>query len=130
LCVALIDIDNFKKLNDTLGHQAGDQALVHLAQVIKESLRPADNVARYGGEEFVIILPDTQLKEGVEAIERLQREMTKKFFLNNNERILVTFSAGVALRNADEDQEEVVGRADKAMYVAKTTGKNRVIAAE
>jgi diguanylate cyclase len=102
---------------------------VHLAQVIKESLRPADNVARYGGEEFVIILPDTQLKEGVEAIERLQREMTKKFFLNNNERILVTFSAGVALRNADEDQEEVVGRADKAMYVAKTTGKNRVIAA-
>jgi diguanylate cyclase len=130
ICVALLDIDNFKKLNDTLGHQAGDQALVHLAQVIKESLRPADNVARYGGEEFVIILPDTPLKEGVEAVERLQREMTKKFFLNNNERVLVTFSAGVALRNSDEDQEEVIGRADKAMYVAKTTGKNRVIAAE
>ena len=130
ICVALLDIDNFKKLNDTLGHQAGDQALVHLAQVIKESLRPADNVARYGGEEFVIILPDTPLKEGVEAVERLQREMTKKFFLNNNERVLVTFSAGVALRNSDEDQEEVIGRADKAMYKAKTTGKNRVIAAE
>jgi diguanylate cyclase len=130
LCVALLDIDNFKKLNDTLGHQAGDQALIHLAKVIKESLRPADNVARYGGEEFIIILPDTPLKEGVEAVERLQREMTKKFFLNNNERVLVTFSAGVALRNSDEDQEEVIGRADKAMYIAKTTGKNRVIAAE
>ena len=130
LCVALLDIDNFKKLNDTLGHQAGDQALIHLAQVIKESLRPSDNVARYGGEEFVILLPDTPLHEGVEAVERLQREMTKKFFLNNNDRILVTFSAGVALRKSDEDQEDVVGRADKAMYIAKTTGKNRVVAAK
>jgi diguanylate cyclase len=130
ICVALLDIDNFKKLNDTLGHQAGDQALIHLARVIKECLRPADNVARYGGEEFVIILPDTSLKEGVEAIERLQREMTKKFFLNNNERVLVTFSAGVALRITDEDQENLLGRADKAMYIAKTTGKNRVVAAD
>lgn len=130
LCVALLDIDNFKKLNDTLGHQAGDQALIHLAHVIKECLRPADTVARYGGEEFVIILPDTPLKEGVEAVERLQRELTKKFFLNNNERILVTFSAGVALRDGEEDQEDLVGRADKAMYIAKKTGKNRVVAAE
>lgn len=130
LCVALLDIDNFKKLNDTLGHQAGDQALIHLAHVIKECLRPADTVARYGGEEFVIILPETPLKEGVEAVERLQRELTKKFFLNNNERILVTFSAGVALRDGEEDQEDLVGRADKAMYIAKKTGKNRVVAAE
>jgi diguanylate cyclase len=130
LCVALLDIDNFKKLNDTLGHQAGDQALVHLATVIKECLRPADTVARYGGEEFVIILPETPIKEGVEAVERLQRELTKKFFLNNNERILVTFSAGVALRVGDEGQDDLVGRADKAMYVAKKSGKNRVVAAE
>jgi diguanylate cyclase len=130
LCIALLDIDNFKKLNDTLGHQAGDKALVHLAQVIKECLRPADTVARYGGEEFVIILPDTPLQDGVETVERLQRELTKKFFLNNNERILVTFSAGVALRNTEEDQEDLVGRADKAMYIAKKTGKNRVVAAE
>jgi diguanylate cyclase len=130
LCVALLDIDNFKKLNDTLGHQAGDQALVHLATVIKECLRPADTVARYGGEEFVIILPETPMKEGVEAVERLQRELTKKFFLNNNERILVTFSAGVALRVGDEGQDDLVGRADKAMYVAKKSGKNRVVAAE
>ena len=130
MCVALLDIDNFKKLNDTLGHQAGDQALIHLAHVIKESLRPADTVARYGGEEFVIILPDTPLKEGMEAVERLQRELTKRFFLNNNDRILVTFSAGVALRDGEEDQEDLVGRADKAMYIAKKTGKNRVVAAE
>ncbi len=130
LSVALIDIDNFKKLNDTLGHQAGDRALTHLTQVIKETLRPTDAVGRYGGEEFLIILPDTDLGAAVEAIQRLQRDLTKKFFLHNNERILVTFSAGVALRGENEDQEDLVGRADKAMYQAKQTGKNRVVSAE
>jgi len=119
----------FKKLNDSLGHQAGDRALTHLTQVIKDTLRPTDAVGRYGGEEFVIILPDTDLQAGIEALQRLQRDLTKKFFLHNNERILVTFSAGVALRGADEDQEDLLGRADKAMYQAKQTGKNRVIAA-
>ncbi len=130
LSVALLDIDNFKKLNDSLGHQAGDRALTHLTKVIKETLRPADAVGRYGGEEFLIILPDTDLTSAVEAIQRLQRDLTKKFFLHNNERILVTFSAGVALRGVNEDQEDLVGRADKAMYQAKQTGKNRVVASE
>jgi diguanylate cyclase len=129
LCVALLDIDNFKKLNDSLGHQAGDRALTHLTKVIKDSLRPTDAVGRYGGEEFVIILPDTDLEAGVEALQRLQRDLTKKFFLHNNERILVTFSAGVALRGEAEDQEDLLGRADKAMYQAKQTGKNRVVSA-
>lgn len=130
LSVALLDIDNFKKLNDSLGHQAGDRALTHLTKVIKETLRPADAVGRYGGEEFLIILPDTDLTSAVEAIQRLQRDLTKKFFLHNNERILVTFSAGVALRGENEDQEDLVGRADKAMYKAKQAGKNRVVASE
>ncbi len=128
--VALLDIDNFKQLNDSIGHQAGDRALKHLTQVIKETLRPADSVGRYGGEEFLIVLPDTDLKAAIEALQRLQRDLTKKFFLHNNERILVTFSAGVALRGENEDAEDLVGRADKAMYKAKQTGKNRVVAAE
>ncbi len=128
--VALLDIDNFKQLNDALGHQAGDRALKHLTQVIKETLRPADSVGRYGGEEFLIVLPDTDLAAGIEAMQRLQRDLTKKFFLHNNERILVTFSAGVALRRENEDSEDLIGRADKAMYKAKQTGKNRVVAAE
>lgn len=127
--VALIDIDNFKKLNDTLGHQAGDRALTHLTQVIKETLRPTDAVGRYGGEEFLILLPGTNLEAAVETIQRLQRDLTKKFFLHNNDKILVTFSAGVALRADGEDQEDLIGRADKAMYHAKQTGKNRVVAA-
>jgi diguanylate cyclase len=127
--VALLDIDNFKQLNDTLGHQGGDEALVHLTRVIKEAVRPSDSVARYGGEEFLIILPDTGIQEAMETIERLQRELTKKFFLHNNERKLITFSAGVALRSENEDKEDLIGRADKAMYQAKQTGKNRVVAA-
>ena len=130
LCIALLDIDDFKRLNDTLGHHAGDQALVHLSNVIKEALRPSDSVARYGGEEFIIVLPDVGLEEAAAAIERLQRELTKKFFLHENDRVLVTFSAGVALRAPEESQEDVVGRADKAMYQAKMTGKNRVAMAQ
>ena len=128
--LALLDIDNFKRLNDTLGHQAGDQALIHLTNVIKETMRPSDAVARYGGEEFIIIMPGTGMEEAVATISRLQRELTKKFFLHNNERLLITFSAGVALRVNAEEAEELIGRADKAMYQAKKTGKNRVVAAE
>ena len=128
--LALLDIDNFKQLNDTLGHQAGDQALVHLTTVIKETVRPTDAVARYGGEEFLVIMPDTGLEEAMASITRLQRELTKKFFLHHNERLLITFSAGVALRGEEEDPEDVIGRADKAMYHAKKTGKNRVVAAD
>ena len=130
ICVALLDIDNFKRLNDTLGHQAGDQALVHLSSVIKETLRPSDSVARYGGEEFIVILPEIGLEEAAATIERLQRELTKKFFLHENDRVLVTFSAGVAQRAPEESQEDVIGRADKAMYEAKKTGKNRVVVAK
>jgi len=129
LSVALLDIDNFKQLNDTLGHQGGDEALIHLTRVIKEALRPSDSVARYGGEEFLIILPDTAMQEAMETIERLQRELTKKFFMHNNERKLITFSAGVALRKDNEVKEDLIGRADKAMYHAKQTGKNRVVSA-
>ena len=128
--LALLDIDNFKQLNDTLGHQAGDKALVHLAKVIKDALRPTDAVARYGGEEFIIILPDTGLPEAVETVTRLQRELTKKFFMHENQRLLITFSGGVALRGENEEAEVVIGRADQAMYRAKKSGKNRVFPAE
>ena len=129
LSVALLDIDNFKKLNDSLGHDAGDAALVHLARVVRETIRPQDTLARYGGEEFVILLPDTALDDGVKAMTRLQRELTKKFFLHRNEKILITFSCGVAELNTGEQPAEAVKRADSAMYLAKRAGKNRVVAA-
>ena len=129
LCVALLDIDNFKKINDTLGHTTGDQALAHLAQVARESMRPQDTLARYGGEEFVILLPDTPLESGIEAMRRLQRELTKKYFLAGAEKLLITFSAGVAQLGPDEDNATAIKRADQAMYTAKRAGKNRVLGA-
>jgi diguanylate cyclase len=129
LSVALLDIDNFKKLNDSQGHAVGDAALAHLANVARECLRPQDTLARYGGEEFVILLPDTALDKGVEAMTRLQRELTKKFFLAGTEKLLITFSAGVAQLAPKEEAADAIKRADQAMYLAKRAGKNRVIGA-
>ena len=129
LCIAVIDIDDFKKLNDTLGHQAGDDALVHLSRTIKETTRPNDIVSRFGGEEFIVILPDSNLEDAVQAITRLQRELTRKLFMYNNQKQVITFSAGVALRVPHESRDALIGRADKAMYEAKKAGKNRVFAA-
>jgi diguanylate cyclase len=129
LCLAMLDIDNFKKLNDTYGHEAGDQALVHLARVVREALRPQDTLARFGGEEFVIVLADTLLDDAVQAMTRVQRELTRKFFLHRNEKLLITFSCGVAELAAEEDAAPALKRADEAMYLAKRAGKNRVVAA-
>lgn len=129
LCVALIDIDNFKKLNDSMGHDTGDQALIHLATICRETLRPQDTVARYGGEEFIILLPETSLDDAAIALTRLQRELTKKFFLHGNEKVLITFSAGVTQMLPSDTQATVIKRADEAMYQAKKTGKNRVTTA-
>lgn len=79
LSLALLDVDNFKQLNDKYGHLAGDDALKYLVDTIKHSLRPADIVARFGGEEFVILMPDTPEDEAVSTVQRLQRELTKTF---------------------------------------------------
>lgn len=129
LCMSLLDIDNFKKLNDNLGHATGDNALAHLATVAREVMRPQDTLARYGGEEFVILLPDTLLEQGIEAMTRLQRELTKRFFLAGTEKVLITFSAGVAQLAANETGHDAIKRADQAMYLAKRAGKNRVLGA-
>jgi len=130
LSVALLDVDNFKQLNDHYGHLAGDDALIYLVDVIRSSIRPADVVARFGGEEFVLLMPDTPLDEAIETVRRLQRELTKTFFLANNDRLVITFSAGVAQWHQGERDIDVIERADQAMYQAKLAGKNRVSSAE
>lgn len=129
-CIVVIDVDNFKQLNDNYGHRTGDQALIHLVNVAKEELRMLDQVARVGGEEFLIVLPNTRAAEACTVVERLQRVLTKKFFLNNNDRILITFSAGVAQHIPEETQDGLFHRADEAMYEAKKSGKNRVCLAK
>lgn len=129
LCVALLDLDNFKRLNDTHGHAAGDEALIHLVRIVKQTLRSIDAVARYGGEEFVIIMPDTTPEEAAQAMTRVQRELTTHFFTANEQRLFITFSCGVALRKPHETQDALIRRADQAMYEAKRTGKNKVVLA-
>lgn len=127
LSVALLDIDNFKSLNDQHGHATGDTALKHLASVIKRTVRPTDIVTRMGGEEFVVLLPNTQLQEAVITMSRLQRALTKEYFLGDNQKLLITFSAGVALFTQSDDVNSILLRADQSMYLAKKTGKNRVM---
>ena len=127
-CIALLDIDNFKSLNDRHGHAAGDQALVHLSRVLRESIRPSDSIARWGGEEFVILLPDTNLDGAVRTMIRVQRALTRRYYLHNNERMLITFSAGVAQRRTGEAQDALISRADRALYRAKSAGRNCVAA--
>ncbi len=125
LAVGLIDIDNFKKLNDTLGHAAGDVALQKLAAQVREQLRPGDTVARFGGEEFVVLLPDTDPAEAQKVLTRLQRQLTASLFMHDDKEVFVTFSAGVTALREAEPLELALERADEALYEAKRTGKNR-----
>lgn len=126
LSVALLDIDNFKRLNDSFGHQTGDMALRHVSDMVRGALRPTDTVARYGGEEFVILLPATSAAEGINVMMRAQRQLTRAIFLHKDDKILITFSAGITDYRPGDSHDSVIGRADAAVYVAKAAGKNRV----
>jgi len=129
LALALLDIDNFKKLNDTLGHAAGDEALKSLSARVSGLLRPGDMVARYGGEEFVLLLPATPIDEAQQVLARLQRSLSASLFTHEAKEVFVTFSAGVTLYRVGETLEAALDRADVALYEAKHTGKNRACAA-
>jgi diguanylate cyclase len=127
LAIGLLDIDNFKRLNDDLGHAAGDEALKALAAMVAKTLRPTDVVARYGGEEFVVLLPDTPVEEGQQILTRLQRSLTGGLFMHENKQVFVTFSAGVTAFRMGERIEDALERADIALYQAKRAGKNRTL---
>ena len=130
LAVGLIDIDNFKKLNDTLGHAAGDQALKALAAAVRQRLRPQDHLARFGGEEFVVLLPQTDLDEAEQVLSRLQRSLSEALFLHEGREVFVTFSAGVTAWRPGEELQPALERADQGLYEAKRSGKNRTCRAE
>ena len=126
LAVGLIDIDNFKRLNDRLGHANGDEALKFLTQRVQQVLRPGDTLARYGGEEFVVLLPSTPIEEAQQALTRIQRTLSAELFMSDAQgQIFVTFSAGVTPYRPGERLEASLERADEALYEAKRTGKNR-----
>ncbi len=116
LCVALIDLDHFKRFNDEHGHQAGDRLLKSVAASWREILRAGDVLARYGGEEFAVALPGCSLEDGTSLVSRLREAIPHD----------ETCSAGVALWDGQEDGEGLLGRADAAMYAAKAAGRDRL----
>ena len=126
LALALIDLDDFKELNDTAGHQVGDQVLVRLVELLHRSLRPSDVLCRFGGEEFVLLLPVRTVDEAQSAVARLLREFSAQRIAGIER--CVTFSAGVVVQGVDEVLESAIERADAATYAAKRAGKNCVVA--
>jgi two-component system cell cycle response regulator len=130
LALMILDIDFFKSINDTYGHDAGDDVLREFAVRIRKSIRGIDLACRYGGEEFVIVMPETGLDVAGMVAERLRRSIAGETFAVNKgtKRIDVTISIGLAtLDNKDEPVADVLKRADMALYQAKHDGRNRVV---
>ncbi len=126
LCVAMIDIDDFKNINDSFGHQVGDIVLVHLVSLIRETIRNNDLIGRYGGDEFLLLLPELQMEEASAVMDRLRREVAAKPLSWGNHRLVVSFSIGVAARVSGEEGIALVQRADQALYAVKRVGKDRI----
>ncbi len=125
VALVLIDIDDFKKINDSLGHHGGDEALKEFASLLKNGLRPDDKSSRFGGEEFVLLLPGATVEGGVEMVRRLQRRVAEQALMGGPHRLQLTFSGGVA-EVKDGSLAQALDQADEALYEAKRTGKNRV----
>lgn len=127
LTFAVIDIDFFKKINDTYGHQCGDMILKEVAYLINESFRKTDYVFRYGGEEFVVILTDTDENSALCPIERLREHVEKSEFDFDGQKVKVTISVGFSSDTINaQNSYELFNFADKALYTAKENGRNQV----
>ena len=127
VCFAMIDVDRFKSVNDTYGHQVGDQVLLALARVLQQSLRQTDLVGRYGGEEFVVILHDVTLEKAEQIMQQLREDFSNVLFHARDVEFSCTFSCGIAAFPQLESMETLREAADKAMYQAKHSGRNRVV---
>jgi diguanylate cyclase (GGDEF)-like protein len=130
VCIAIADVDHFKAVNDTHGHAAGDHVLRTVADTLAAVVRTGDSVVRYGGEEFVLVLPGVDASIAMRVVERARTTVETTPVVYESRQIAVTVSIGVAERRAGECQDDLLARADAALYAAKQTGRNRVIAAE
>ena len=125
--IIMFDIDFFKKVNDTFGHDAGDAVLSAFAQILKKEARTVDVIGRFGGEEFMAILSETDTKGGAIFAEKVRKHVEKARFMYKGERISVTVSSGVSERKTQVSLDRVVKQADDRLYIAKETGRNKVI---
>lgn len=131
LCVAMLDIDNFKRFNDQHGHPAGDAMLVHLGKILRAHIREGDIVCRYGGEEFVVVLPSASVAIAMARMEECRRIFETTSLSYNGLELWSTISAGVSCYPSDgQNTGSLLNQADKALYLAKQQGKNRVISSE
>ena len=130
LLLTIIDIDHFKRINDSYGHLAGDKVLKIIAQELSKRLRKTDFIARFGGEEFVILLPETPLIQGKQLIETLRVAIEACPFHFRGEPVTITFSAGIGQISPKESLEEAFERIDQSLYAAKKAGRNTVITAQ
>jgi diguanylate cyclase (GGDEF)-like protein len=129
LCIALLDIDFFKRVNDRHGHAVGDAVLRTFARAARAELRAADVLARWGGEEFLLMLPDTELAEADQVLKRMAARVAAMRIDDLELELTITFSGGLVVRNGGERFADTISRADKALYHAKSSGRNRVITA-
>ncbi len=126
---AMADLDHFKRINDELGHEAGDEVLKQVGRLLQGSLREGDWVGRWGGEEFLIVMPLCSLEEAVIGLERARQAIASTSLQVDDQSVEITISIGVTVsQNSELDLDAIVGRADKAMYKAKAGGRNRVSA--
>jgi len=130
LSLIVMDLDHFKRINDTHGHRGGDTILAHLLPTLADALRAHDVFGRVGGEEFFILLPETGIAEAAAVAERLRKALESRTFLCNGTSVPVTASLGCASLRADDDLDRLLQRADRRMYLAKNAGRNRVVAAD
>lgn len=128
LTLAVLDLDHFKAVNDELGHDGGDAALRHVAQVLGESVRAYDRVARVGGEEFALLLPDTELAQALQGLERLREAVQARAIEHGGRRLTVTVSVGASPWQRGQTDDQALQAADRALYRAKREGRNRVVA--
>ncbi len=125
MCILMIDIDRFKKINDRLGHLAGDQVLTWVARCLEEFLREVDIIGRFGGEEFIVLLPETDEEQGKGVAQRLCRQFADADFEIRNEHIHITVSIGLSSFEPESTLDSLIDHADQAMYAAKQAGRNR-----
>ena len=128
ISVAMADIDNFKKINDKFGHQAGDYVLREISKIFTDTLRKTDFVYRYGGEEICILMPETCIQNVIMPLERIRKNIENKTFIHNDQKIDVTISIGATTYSKDmRTPSDLIEKSDVALYKAKKSGKNKVV---